>query len=108
MSRLRKQLLVAGIGLLVVFGAALGYASYEESNVRNRPNAPSEMDYGVIPFDLLLGRTRYTSVENAKIRSTVTYGQSAETRVTIARAAFAVGALAMMLLVARLFIKAKA
>lgn len=107
MARLRKQLLVAGIGLLVVFGAALGYASYEESNVRNRPNAPSEMDYGVIPFDLLLGRTRYTSVENAKTRSVITYGPPAETRFTIARAAFGVGALAMMLLVARLFVKDK-
>ena len=107
MARLRKQLLVAGIGLLVVFGAALGYASYEESNVRNRPNAPSEMDYGVIPFDLLLGRTRYTSVENAKIRATVTYGHPAETRIMLARVAFGVGALALILLIARVVVKDK-
>ena len=106
MSRLRKQLLVAGIVLLLVFGALLGYASYEESTVRNRPNATSEMDYGVIPFDLLQGRTRYTSVEGGTVRSLDT-GPMGETRVTIARTAFGVGALAAMLLIARVFVKDK-
>ena len=107
MSRLRKQLLVTGIVLLLVFVAALGYASYEESTVWNRPGAPSDMDYGIIPFDLLQGRTRYTSVENAKIRATVTYGHPAETRIMLARVAFGVGALALILLIARVVVKDK-
>ena len=105
MSRLRKQLLVAGIILLLVFGAGLGYASYGESAIRNLGISPSEMDYGFIPFDLFLGRTRYTSVENAKILSTLDTGPMGETRVTIARVAFGIGALATILLVARVFVK---
>ena len=36
MSRLRKQLLIAGILLLFLFGAILGYAYYNESASRAR------------------------------------------------------------------------
>ena len=107
MSRLRKPLLLAGCALLLAFGALLGYASYGEEQLRKQFNAPVAMDYGFIPRDLVRGRTEYRSLHTSKGLLKVTAGPQVEGRIAMARVACGVGAVGIVLLLIRAFVKEK-
>jgi hypothetical protein len=107
MARLRKQLLVAGSILLLLFTAAFGYACYDEYSARERVKAPKGIDYGLIPLDLLEGRTKYEMRDGDRIVFSLEMGPLAEGCIAIARAGFGVGVLAGIVLAARLLAKPK-
>jgi hypothetical protein len=105
MSRFRKPLLWAGCALLLAFGGLLGYASHGEEQIRNQFKAPVEMDYGFIPVDLLEGRTEYKSLDQRKGILRLTAGPEVGGRIIMARVACGVGALGVLLLVVRAFVR---
>ena len=107
MSRYRKPLLLAGCTLLLAFGAILGYACYGEEQLRKQVKTPAEMDYGFIPLDLLQGRTEYRSLDKSKGLLKVTAGPQVEGRIAMARVACGIGAVGVVLLVIRAFVKEK-
>jgi hypothetical protein len=106
MERAHKKLLIAGTILLLIFLVMLGYACYGEGEMRTRVNAPAGTDYGPIPIDLLRGRTHFERKDGNAIHS-VNSGPQAEGRIAIARAAFGVGLVGIVLLVVRAFLKKK-
>jgi hypothetical protein len=107
MSRFRKPLLWVGCALLLAFGGLMGYASFAEEQVRNQYKAPVEMDYGFIPVDLLEGRTEYRSLDQRKMVFRLTAGPEVGGRILMARAACGLGALGLVLLALRAFVKEK-
>jgi hypothetical protein len=107
MSRYRKPLLWAGCALLLAFGGLMGYASFAEEQIRNQYKAPVEMDYGFIPVDLLEGRTEYKSLDQRKSVLKLTAGPQVEGRILMARVACGLGALGLVLLAVRAFVKEK-
>jgi hypothetical protein len=107
MSRLRKPLLWVGLGLLLIFGALLGYASYREEELRNQVKVPVALDYGFIPLDLLQGRTHFEGRGKNNLRVKVDIGSHPEYRIAMARVACGVGTLGVILLLVRAFTKEK-
>ena len=107
MSRYRKPLLLAGCALLLAFGALLGYASYGEEQWRKQVKTPAELDYGFIPLDLLRGRTEYRSLDESKGLFKVTAGPQVGGRIAMARVACGIGAVGVVLLAIRAFVKEK-
>lgn len=107
MAHLRKQLLVAGTILLLIFAAAFGYACFDEYSARERVKAPKGTDYGLIPLDLLAGRTKYEKRDGDRVVFSLEMGPLAEGRIAIARAGFGVGVLAGIVLAAGLLAKPK-
>ena len=105
MTRLRKQLLVAGAILLLSFAAVAGYACSDEYSARERVKAPEGTDYGFIPLDLLAGRTKYEKRDGGRVVFSLEMGPLVEGRIALARAGFGVGVLAAILLGAGLLTK---
>jgi hypothetical protein len=90
-----NRLAVLGLLLCLIFLGLFGYTYYGEYEMRRSIAAPPGTNYGLIPVDLLLGRTHFEKRSQGKVVFSLDAGPKGEGRTALARAAAGVGALSI-------------